>query len=107
MIEHYIDLNMGIFEMQQGNPDKAPDTYSATMMMEDFGARRSKSKLRDIEGSLKRLGRVMYNLAKSHYTFQKTFRVVQPNNDVSEYTINKRLYNDKSKEIMTIHNDIA
>ena len=83
LIEHYIDLNIGIFEMQQGNPDAAPRTSSGTMMMEDFGQRRSKSKLRDVEGSLKRLGQVIYNLAKSHYNFQKTFRIVQPNNDIN------------------------
>ena len=43
------------------------------MMMEDFGQRRSKSKLRDIEGSLRRLGLVVYNLAKGHYDYKKTF----------------------------------
>ena len=107
MIENYIDLNMGIFEMQQGNPQNAPDTYSATMMLEDFGARRSKSKLRDIEGSLKRLGRVVYNMAKGHYTFSKTFRLVQPNNDLDEYTINKRLYDDKTNSLIQIQNDIS
>ena len=48
MIEKYIDLNMGIFEMMQGNTEVAPKTSSATMMLEDFGQRRSKSKLRDI-----------------------------------------------------------
>ena len=52
LIEKYIDLNMGIFEMMQGNTAAAPNTSSATMMLEDFGQRRSKSKLRDIEGSL-------------------------------------------------------
>ena len=36
MIEHYIDLNIGIFEMQQGNAEVAPRTSSGTMMMEDF-----------------------------------------------------------------------
>ena len=107
MIEHYIDLNMGIFEMQQGNAEVAPRTSSATMMLEDFGQRRSKSKLRDIEASLKRLGRVIYSLSKSHYNFQKTFRIVQPNNDVDEYTVNKRLVDDKSKELMKIENDIT
>ena len=107
MIEHYIDLNMGIFEMQQGNAEVAPRTSSATMMLEDFGQRRSKSKLRDIEASLKRLGRVIYGLSKSHYTYQKTFRVVQPNNDIDEYTVNKKLIDDKSKEIMQIENDIT
>ncbi len=107
LIEKYIDLNMGIFEMMQGNTDVAPKTSSATMMLEDFGQRRSKSKLRDIEGSLKRLGRVIYNLAKSHYNFQKTFRIVQPNNDLTEYTINKRLYDDKSKELTQIENELV
>ena len=107
MIEHYIDLNMGIFEMQQGNAEVAPRTSSATMMLEDFGQRRSKSKLRDIEASLKRLGRVIYNLAQSHYSYQKTFRIVQPNNDLDEYTVNKRLLDDKTKELQSIENDIS
>jgi GNAT superfamily N-acetyltransferase len=107
MIEHYIDLNMGIFEMQQGNAEAAPRTSSATMMLEDFGQRRSKSKLRDIEASLKRLGKVIYALSRSHYTYQKTFRIVQPNNDIDEYTVNKRLVDDKSKELQSIENDIT
>jgi len=97
---------MGIFELSQGNPEAAPRTASATMQIEDFGARRVKSKLRDVEGSLKRLGMVIYNLAKSHYTFQKTFRVVQPNNDLDEFTVNQ-LYDDKSKEVMAMQNDLS
>ena len=105
LIEHYIDLNMGIFEMMQGDTSAAPKTSSGTMMMEDFGQRRSKSKLRDIEGSLRRLGSVIYNLAKKHYDFKKTFRLAQPNNDISEFTINKRLYDDKQQEIVAIEND--
>ena len=107
LIEKYIDLNMGIFEMMQGNTEVAPRTSSATMMMEDFGQRRSKSKLRDIEGSLRRLGRVIYNLAKSHYNFKKTFRIVQPNNDLNEFTINQRMYDDKTQELQTIENDVT
>ena len=107
MVEHYIDLNIGIFEMQQGNTEAAPRTSSGTMMMEDFGQRRSKSKLRDVEASLKRLGKLMYHLSKSHYGFQKTFRIAQPNNDLTEYTVNKRLYDDKTKELMNIENDLA
>ena len=81
MISQYIDLNMGIYEMQQGNAQEAPRTASATMQLEDFGQRRSKSKLRDIEGSLKRIGKVIYNLAKKHYDFKKTFAIVNANNN--------------------------
>jgi len=105
LVEKYIDLNMGIFEMQQGNAEAAPRTSSGTMMMEDFGQRRSKSKLRDIEGSLRRLGQVVYNLAKEHYTFKKVFRTVQPNNDLSEYMVN--VYNDKSQAIGEMMNDLT
>jgi len=105
LIEKYIDLNMGIFEMMQGNSEVAPRTSSATMMMEDFGQRRSKSKLRDIEGSLRRLGQVVYNLAKEHYTYQKVFRIAQPNNDMSEYMVN--VYNDKSQAISELDNDLT
>ncbi len=105
LIEKYIDLNMGIFEMMQGNTEVAPKTSSATMMLEDFGQRRSKSKLRDIEGSLRRLGQVIYNLSKEHYTFKKVFRVAQPNNDMSEYMVNH--YNDKSQAIGEMMNDLT
>ena len=105
LIEKYIDLNMGIFEMMQGNTEVAPKTSSATMMLEDFGQRRSKSKLRDIEGSLRRLGQVIYNLAKEHYTYRKVFRVVQPNNDMSEYMVNH--YDDKSQAIGEMMNDLT
>ncbi len=107
MVERYIDLNIGIFEMQQGNAEAAPKTSSGTMMMEDFGQRRSKSKLRDVEASLKRLGKLMFHLAKSHYVFKKTFRIVQPNNDITEFTINKKLYDDKTNELQQIENNIA
>ncbi len=108
MIEGYIDLNMGIYEMQQGNADAAPRTASATMQLEDFGARRSKSKLRDIEGALKRLGLVVYNLAKEHYDYQKTFRLVQPNNDINEVTINEQtqLYDDFGNTINDWKNNL-
>ncbi len=105
LVEKYIDLNMGIFEMMQGNAEAAPRTSSGTMMMEDFGQRRSKSKLRDIEGSLRRLGQVIYNLAKEHYTYKKVFRVVQPNNDMSEYMVN--FYDDKSQAIGEMMNDLT
>ena len=105
LVEKYIDLNMGIFEMMQGNAEAAPKTSSATMMMEDFGQRRSKSKLRDIEGSLKRLGQVVYNLSKEHYTYKKVFRIAQPNNDMSEYMVNH--YNDKSQAIGEMMNDLT
>jgi hypothetical protein len=46
-------------------------------------------------------------MARQHYTFKKTFRIVQPNNDINEFTVNARLYDDKTNELMAIDNDIT
>ena len=105
-IEHYIDLSFGIPELMQGFKESAPETVRGTAMLAEMGETRGKSKLRDIEGSLTRLGRNIYNLSKGHYTYEKTFRIVQPNNDITEFTVNN-MYDDKSQEVNAITNDIT
>tara|TARA_R100001082_G_scaffold29586_1_gene14843 strand:- start:181 stop:2082 length:1902 start_codon:yes stop_codon:yes gene_type:complete len=105
-IEHYIDLSFGIPELMQGFKESAPETVRGTAMLAEMGETRGKSKLRDIEGSLTRLGRNIYNLSKGHYTYAKTFRIVQPNNDITEFTVNN-MYDDKSQEINAIVNNIT
>ena len=104
-IEHYIDLSLGIPELMQGFNEGAPETVRGTAMLAEMGETRGKSKLRDIEGSLNRLGKSIYNLAKNHYTYEKTFRIVQPNNDITEFTVN--MYDNKQQEINAIVNDIT
>ena len=106
-VEKYIDLNFGIPELLQGFKDGAAESVRGTMLLSEMGESRGKSKLRDIEGSLSQVGKVVYNLSKSHYTYQKKFRIVQPNNDLTEFTVNNRMYDDKSKEILQIQNDIS
>lgn len=106
-IEKYIDLNFGIPELLQGFQDKAPDSVRGTMLISQMGESRGKSKLRDIEGSLSMAAKVVYNLSKQHYTYQKKIRVVQSNNNLNEFTINNRLYDDKRLEIVSIENDIS
>jgi len=106
-VEFYIDLNFGISELMQGFKSGAPDTVRGTYLLQEMGESRGRSKLRDIEGSLDMLGKVTYNFAKGHYNFKKTFRVVQPNNDITEFTINNKLYDDKTNELLSIENDIA
>jgi len=106
-VEKYIDLNFGIPELLQGFKDQAPESVRGTMLLSEMGESRGKSKLRDIESSLAQVGQVIYNLAKEHYKFQKTFRIVQPNNDLTEFTVNNRLYDDKTNEIVSIDNDLS
>ena len=106
-VEHYIDLNFGISELMQGFRQGTPDTARGTYMLQEMGETRGRSKLKDIEGSLDVLGKVVYNFCKGHYGFKKTFRVVQPNNDLTEFTVNNRMYDDKTNELMSIENDIS
>ena len=105
-VEKYIDLNFGIPELLQGFGKDAPESARGTALLSEMGESRGKSKLRDIEASLSKVGQVVYNLSKDHYKFAKTFRIVQPNNDITEFSVNMRLYDDKRKEMMAMENDI-
>ena len=99
-----IDHQLGLYEMMMGNSSVAPQTYKATISLDEFGQRKIKSKLADIEASLTRVGQVAIPLMQQLYTVQKIFRVVQPNNSMSEYAVNKRLYDDKSSEVKVLNN---
>ena len=101
-----IDHQLGLYEMTMGNSAVAPHTYKATVSLDEFGQRKMKSKLADIEAGLNRLGMVAIPMMQQLYTTRKVFRLIQPNNSINEYVINKRMYDDKSQEIKVI-NDIT
>ena len=101
-----IDHQLGIYEMMQGNTAAAPQTYKATISLDEFGQRKIKSKLADIEAGLTRVAQVAIPLMQQLYTTKKVFRVVQPNNSLSEYVMNQRLVDDKTGEIQ-VFNDIT
>ena len=101
-----IDHQLGLYEMMMGNSAAAPQTYKATISLDEFGQRKIKSKLADIEAGLTRVGQVAIPLMQQLYTQEKIFRVIQPNNSLSEYVINKKLIDDKTDEIITF-NDIT
>ena len=101
-----IDHALGLYEMMMGNSQAAPQTYKATISLDEFGQRKIKSKLADIESALTRVGKVAISLMQQLYTSEKIFRVIQPNNSMSEYIVNKRLVDDKANEIKVI-NDLT
>ena len=101
-----IDHQLGLYEMMMGNAQAAPQTYKATISLDEFGQRKIKSKLADIEAGLTRLAQVAIPLMQELYQMEKVFRVVQPNNSLSEYAINKKLYDDKSGAIQ-VFNDVT
>lgn len=102
-----INYQFGIYEMMMGNASAAPQTYKATISLDDFGQRKIRSKLADIESSLRRLAEVIVPLMQQLYTTEKTIRLVQPNNSITELTINHQLIDDKTKEIKALENDIT
>ena len=101
-----IDHQLGLYEMMMGNSQTAPQTYKATVSIDEFGQRKMKSKLADIEAALTRVGQIAIPLIQQLYTSQKSFRIVNPNNTVSEYMLNKRMVDDKTQELKVI-NDIT
>jgi len=101
-----IDHQLGLYEMMMGNSQAAPQTYKATISLDEFGQRKIKSKLADIEAGLTKIGQVAISLMQELYTTEKVFRVIQPNNSLSEYVVNKKLVDDKTGEI-EIFNDIT
>ena len=101
-----IDHALGLYEMMMGNSSAAPQTYKATISIDEFGQRKMKSKLADIEAALTRVGQVAIPLMQQLYKTEKIFRVVQPNNSLSEYVLNKKLVDDKTGEIKVM-NDIT
>jgi hypothetical protein len=98
-----IDHCLGLYEMMMGNSSAAPQTYKATISLDEFGQRKIKSKLADIESALTRLGQVCISLVQQLYSQEKIFRVIQPNNSMNEYVINKRLYDDKTGEVQVMN----
>tara|TARA_X000001382_G_scaffold129842_1_gene122916 strand:+ start:5941 stop:8124 length:2184 start_codon:yes stop_codon:yes gene_type:complete len=101
-----IDHQLGLYEMTMGNSAVAPHTYKATVSLDEFGQRKMKSKLADIEAGLNRLGMIAIPMMQQLYTTQKVFRLLQPNNSLNDYVVNKRLYDDKTQEIKVV-NDIT
>jgi len=93
-----IDHQLGLYELMMGNSQAAPSTYKATISIDEFGQRKMKSKLADIEVGLKRLGEIAIPMMQQLYTEEKVIRLLQPNNSMSEYVINKKLYDDKGSQ---------
>ena len=101
-----IDHQLGLYELMMGNSQAAPHTYKATVSIDDFGQRKIKSKLMDIEAGLSRVCAVAIPLMQQLYQEEKVIRLVQPNNTTSEYLINKNYYDDFTDSIRKF-NDIG
>ncbi len=101
-----IDHQLGLYEMMMGNSQAAPQTYKATISLDEFGQRKIKSKLADVEGALTRVAKVAIQMMQELYQEEKIMRVVNANNSLTEFAINQKIYDDKTNEVK-IANDIT
>ena len=101
-----IDHQLGLYELMMGNSQAAPQTYKATVSIDEFGQRKIRSKQMDIEAGLTRIAQIAIPMMQQLYQVEKIFRIVQPNNSLTEYIINKKLVDDKTGEI-SVFNDIT
>jgi hypothetical protein len=88
------EREFGIFSVMMGDASKAPDTYKGTLALDDFGQRRIRSKLDDIESFLQQIARVCVEFIPKVYTEQKIVRLVQPNGTIRESIANHVQYDD-------------
>jgi len=98
-----IDHQLGLYEMMMGNSQVAPNTYKATISLDEFGQRKMKSKLMDIEVGLRRVGEIAIPMMQQLYKEEKYVRLLRPNNSMSKFAINKKLYDDKGQLANVIH----
>jgi len=83
-----LEYGFGIFELMQGSGKSAPSTYRGTLVVDEFGQRRIKSRRDDIEKFLNQCAKVAIPLIQQIYTEEKVIRLLQPNGLEKEEMIN-------------------
>ena len=94
----------GIPSAMMGFTQQQADTYRGLLANDEFGTRRIKAWMGSVlEPALEHTGTVFKEIAQSHYTIDKVFRIVQPQAgggySEKETRINIPIYNDYGKEI--------
>ena len=100
-----LEYGFGIFELMQGSGRSAPSTYRGTLVVDEFGQRRIKSRRDDIEGALNQLAKVAIPLIQQLYTEEKVIRLVQPNGTEKEQRFN--FYKEMDNGDVTRYHDIG
>lgn len=102
-----IDHEFGIYESMMGNAQQSPSTYRATIAIDEFGQRKLRNKMQIIETGLTLLGKIVLSFCQELYSNEKIIRLLQPNNSMTEYAINKKIYDQYNHEVINVVNDIS
>lgn len=99
-----IERILGAYAFQDGSAGQAPQTAKGTLLIDEMGQRRQKSKKDDIEESINQLAKVIVEMIPKVYTTRKVIRLTDPNNEEvgEEFVIN-----DKDPNADKIINDVT
>ena len=101
-----IEYILGIYEMMQGGGATEP-TARGLLAKDEFGGRRIRSKMHDIENGLATAGRVLMDLAQDLWRSEKVIRIVNPNQPMTELAVNQKLYDEYSGDLINTFNNLA
>ena len=100
-----LEYGFGIFELMQGSTANAPSTYRGTLVVDEFGQRRIKSRRDDVENFLNEVAKVAVPLMQQLYTEEKVVRIVQPNGLEKEERFN--FYKEMENGQVAKFNDVG
>lgn len=110
-IINQIQRIMGAYPFLDGDASQAPETYRATLVIQEEGQNRAQSKRKKIEEGINGLAKVVAQLIPHVYTEKKIVRLLKPNNQVKETVFNDVSYENGAKQIIndlsTINADIV
>lgn len=86
----HIQKIYGAYEFQDGQTSQAPQTKGGTLLMDEMGMRRSKSKRELIEEALNDIAEVISEYIPYVYTYEKVIRIVEPNGKPKVIEFNKK-----------------
>ena len=95
---------MGAYPFLEGDASQAPQTYKATLVIQEEGQNRANYKRKRIENGINNLAKVVAELIPHVYTEKKVIRLLKPNHLTKETTFNDVSYEKGAKEII---NDLS
>ncbi len=107
MAEQKMQKILGVYDIMGGDNTKSPETYRATIVLEEAGQRRMRSKRESLEQSLNQLAHVAAQMIPRTYDQERTIRIVQPTGQVMLESINIPLYNEYKSDVIGRKNDIG
>jgi len=95
---------MGAYPFLDGDASQAPETYKATLVIQEEGQNRTQGKRRRIEAGINTLAKVVAEMIPNVYTTEKVVRLLKPNNIVKQEIFNEEQYENGARKII---NDLS